>query len=112
LVVPRKSACIEANYSPRAAKPGQPSNDGMKSTIANQRLVFSRRPPMELHSLMTPVVEDIRYTQTDFIAETQLPTNGGHYRVRAYRHWVSDFDVLYLQFVQLYFIAVLRKTTK
>lgn len=89
LVVPRKSACIEANYSPRAAQPGQPSNDGMKSTIANQRLVFSRRPPMELQSLMTPVVEDIKYTQTDFIAETQLPTHGGHFRVRAYRHWVN-----------------------
>lgn len=85
-VVERKSARTEANYSPRPAKP---SSDGMKSTSPNQRLVFSRRAPMELNSLMTPVVEDIKETQTDFIAETQLPTHGGLFRVRAYRHWVN-----------------------
>jgi hypothetical protein len=37
----------------------------------------------------TPVVEEIIETQTDFIAETLLPTHRGDYRVRAYRHWVS-----------------------
>lgn len=83
----RKPARVMANYSPRTPKP----SDGMGSISAKKRLVFSRRPATEAPELIAPVVEDIEETQTDFIAETQLPTHGGFYRVRAYRHWVNGF---------------------
>lgn len=87
LVLSRKVANVKANYSPRAPKP----SDGMGSISAKKRLVFTRRPASEVSEMITPVVEDIESTQTDFIAETQLPTHGGFFRVRAYRHWVNGF---------------------
>jgi len=57
----------------------------------NCKLVYTKKKCDEDDVNCKVEVEEIQETQTDFIAETLLPTHGGHFRVRAYRHWVNGW---------------------
>eukprot|EP00242_Pyramimonas_sp_CCMP2087_P003723 CAMPEP_0198212432 /NCGR_PEP_ID=MMETSP1445-20131203/26015_1 /TAXON_ID=36898 /ORGANISM="Pyramimonas sp., Strain CCMP2087" /LENGTH=284 /DNA_ID=CAMNT_0043886869 /DNA_START=230 /DNA_END=1084 /DNA_ORIENTATION=+ len=65
---------------------------GLSSVGPNCKLVYTKKClEGQEGDACTPVVEEILETQTDFIAETLLPTHRGDYRVRAYRHWVNGW---------------------
>eukprot|EP00959_Pyramimonas_sp_CCMP1952_P304993 6383129-Pyramimonas_sp.AAC.1 len=59
---------------------------GSSSVGPNCKLVYTKHCEDDDENCKVEV-EEIQETQTDFIAETLLPTHGGQFRVRAYRHW-------------------------
>jgi len=50
-----------------------------------------------MQSAIGPVIEEMTKARarTDFVAETLLPTMNGEFRVRAYRHWVRVFLIIF-----------------
>lgn len=59
------------------------------SATVNNGAGWQRSPPAESsHSLCSVFDGTARTVCTDFVAETQLPTSSGQFRLRAYRHTV------------------------
>ena len=83
-----------------AARSVRPRSLVVRSSLApsegvqgpNCKLVYTKKCEDDDENCKVEV-EEIQETQTDFIAETLLPTHGGYFRVRAYRNWVSYANV-------------------